>query len=333
MSVYYTTARNRKGNTLKIPIESKHLYANTGYESGYAFGDEFGGPTGHKMGYKAERASPLVLYLSNYMVDSGRSFGWRWERGTGPDQVIGDKIAVKSVQFHFEFSIDNDAIVAMADNDLSWANSGYNRTKQFNVIKNNDPSDDHFHFLDNKSWRRDYRMQVIHFEQDLPSDLGDIQELLAKWYDNTYVPTVYNDTSATYSTSDSEYGYTNVISNKAVMMRESTPYTGKFQIMKDFSFSLSDTKPYHIVDFSLDPKRQVNLASKTEGEGAAQKTYYYISDDWWLNTVIVLWPPLNYDMDMDPLSAYQLKSFDASTATTIHIANYRYFMKLTYYDV
>lgn len=333
MSTYYTRATNRNGNYLKIPVESKHLYNNTPTVDGISLQDKYGGASGHKMGYKAEPQSATILYCSNF--NATNSFGWRWQQGTSQGQVIGNKIMIKSVKFHFEFALDGDSFLTMGDNDLSWTNNGGSAIRQKPILKNNDPSDDHFHIVNNQAWRRDFRLQIIHFEQDLPTTEAGIKELLAKWYDNTYVPTVIGDTTNAKTVAEDEYGFTNVINNKVEMKRESTPYTGKFKLIKDMSFTLNQDKPYQFIDFSLDPQKQVNLVPEPEEvEPGVFQEFWYISDDWWLNTVIVLWNPMNYDTDMDPQSANQLKNVhDAASVTGYKMGNYRYWQKLTYYDV
>lgn len=336
MATYYTYAKSRKGNVLKVPIESKHVYDNTSFITGGTIGDVFAGPDGNKAGFKAESSTSKVLYCSNYGVTTEGGVGFRWEQGSGPNEIIGDKIMVKSVNFHFEFALNNDVLATFGDSDLSYNTSQYNMARQHVFVKNNDPSDDMFNVVYNQAWRRDYRVQVIHFEDDLPQSLALLKVYLAKWYDSTYVPSVIGLTSQS-SGADQEYGNTNVISNKAKMLRESTGYTGKFKILKDFSFSLSPHKTYEIIDFSLDPKSQVSMASEKEGEEPNVKEYWYITNDWWLNTVVVLWQPMNYDLDMDPLSSSHYKSNALQSASnqynSVTIGNYRWCIKLTYYDV
>lgn len=113
------------------------------------------------------------------------------------------------------------------------------------------------------------------------------------------------------------------------MMRESTGWTGRFKIIKEFNFTLNNDKTYHQFDITLDPNRQVNLAK----DSILNK--WEISDDWWSNTIVVMWNPMNYKIDMDPMSAHALTYFPSTTPQVAgyEIGQWTYMAKLTYYDV
>lgn len=326
MSTYYTTARAHGGKYMKIPIEAKHVYKNTP-NTVWNIIDWYGGNTNsaslYKAGYRPITQSANILYNSTG-DNNDINQPWRWKQGSGAQEVIGDKIMIKSVNFHYEFTLNEKPFLYTPSADLDFE-AGHNQTTQNPIIINDSATNESFQAIKNQSWRRDYRLQVIHFEQDLPTTNSGIKEFLAKWFSCTYVPQrIYN------SPDWDDWGYTSMMSNKVQMLRESTPYTGKFKIIKDIQFSLSDTKPYQIIDFQLDPKKQVNLVPN-EVNGI---DYLEISNDWWLNTLVVLWNPMNYDIDMDPLSGQALKNIEYTSGyTNFEIGKITYSIKLTYYDV
>ena len=315
MATYYTTAKTHGGRYLKIPIEAKHVYKNTD-DTVVSLYDNFGGDSSASLyynGYRATSATPIVLYDTT-------NDPWKWLQGSGPQEIIGDKIMVKSINFHFEFSLNNKPFLYTPDADLNLA-SGHNQITQNPILINDSATNEPFQAIKNHSWRRDYRLQVIHFEQDIPDTSNNIKTFLAKWFSCTYVPQrLYSN----YTWDD--YGYTSMMSNKVQMLRESTPYTGKFKVIKDLQFSLTDTKTYQIIDFQLDPKKQVNLALDGNGN-------YQITNDWWLNTLVILWQPMNYDLDMDPLSGYALKNLSSQLYDSFDIGKVTKSIKLTYYDI
>lgn len=325
MTTYYTTAKAHGGKYLKIPIEAKHVYKNTPSPV-QVLTDNYGGSTtaaNYHNGYRATPESAIILY-------DNKNDPWRWTRGPGPQDIIGDKIMVKSVNFHFEIYLKNDAFVKSPDSDISFMNTtttqAQNSVTQNPILVNNSATNEPFQAVKNTAWRRDYRLQVIHFENELPSTASApnaLKNRVAEWFSQTYVPQKYN-TGAAASWAD--YGYSLLMSNKVKMLRESTSYTGKFKIIKDIEFSLNQSKTYQIIDFQLDPKKQVNM---TTNDGIN----YTITNDWWLNTVIVLWQPMNYDLDMDPLSAAILKGISSSSYSSFNIGEITKSIKLTYYDV
>lgn len=317
MTTYYTTAKAHGGKYLKIPIEAKHVYKNTPSPNqvlvdNYGGSDSAGGT--FRNGFRATSATPIILYDTT-------NDPWKWTQGSGPQDAIGDKIMVKSVNFHFEFSLRKDAFIYSPEADLTFE-AGHNQTTQNPIMINDSQSNESFQAIKNNSWRRDYRLQVIHFEQDLPASQY-LQAFVAKWFSTTYVPQKYETGGGS---AWDEYGYTRLMSNKVEMLRESTPYTGKFKKIYETSFSLNQNKTYQIIDFQLDPKKQVNLVPDSNEK-------LNISNDWWLNTVVILWQPMNYDMDMDPLSAGALKTINSSSYSAFTIGDITKSIKLTYYDV
>lgn len=344
MATYYTIAKNYKNNRLKIPIESKHVYKNPNSLSDTSvinsLYDYIGSvPTTEsstllltaKYGNKAEKNSATILYCSNKMNSNHYPSGWNWSQGTAANEVIGNKIMVKSIRLHYEITLNDKAFYwptnpfYIVKDTTSTSTQGKAESKQNILITDANPdSNKNVDVVKNTAWRRDYRVQVLHFEEDLPTDEDNLKIMLSQWFDTTYVPTTINETSG-----KDEYGYTLEISNKTNMLRESTGWTGKFKKIQEFQFSLSVDKPYHQFDITLDPHKQVNLGKNTTDNK------WYITDDWWKNTIVVMWNPMNYKIDMDPVSAHALTYFPNSTpsATGFEIGEWTYMAKLTYYDV
>lgn len=343
MSIYYTKATNRNGNYLKIPIEAKHLYKNPTQLStpsnriihlwkGKTQQSSSAYPRWY--GHKAEPFSAHILYCSNhvYTNSSGQHStiefpeGWDFSRGTSYDQVIGDKIMIKSIRLHFEIQqLVNTFFQATDDKNIF--REATKEEQNLIYLDDNDDSNRSTDLFNNYAWRRDFRVQLIHFYDDLPSNEDDLRTYLAKWFDSTYVPTtIHNGTSAPNELI--EYGYTIDLSNHVQMLRESTGYTGKFKILKDFNFTMNNTKTYENFDIDLEPKKQVNLAwDQTSG-------YLNITDDWFKNTVLVLWSPMDYDNDMDPMSASVMKMDSGmNTPSAVPTLKWTYWVKFTYYDV
>ena len=324
MATYYTTAKAHGGKYLKIPIEAKHIYKNTPSPA-QVLTDCYGGSTSAAAnfhnGYRATSESAIILY-------DNKNDPWKWTRGSGPQDIIGDKIMVKSINFHYEIYLKSDAFVKSPDSDISLMSgtAPQNSVTQNPILVNNSATNEPFQAVKNTAWRRDYRLQVIHFDDPLPSTVSAsnaVKNKVTEWFNQTYVPQKYN-TGAAASWAD--YGYSLLMSNKVQMLRESTSYTGKFKIIKDIQFSLNQNKTYQIIDFQLDPKKQVNMTTE-------DGINYTITNDWWVNTVIVLWQPMNYDLDMDPLSAATLKALTSSSYSSYTIGEITKSVKLTYYDV
>lgn len=122
MATYYTIAKNFKNDRLKVPIESKHVYKNPDsltetsvLNNIYDYAGKV--PTGESThetftatyGNKAEKQSATILYSSNYTGSTHYPNGWVWDQGTQVDQIIGNKIMIKSVRLHYEVSLNDKA--------------------------------------------------------------------------------------------------------------------------------------------------------------------------------------------------------------------------------
>lgn len=344
MSIYYLNAKNYYGNNMKVPIEAKHIYKNPSQLSVASNRQVnlYKGKTQQSTseysrwyGHKAEPYSANILYCSNHITASTTNpehstvefpAGWDFTRGTSYNQVIGDKIMIKSIRLHFEIQqLVNTFFQATDDKNIF--REATKEEQNLIYLDDNDDSNRSTDLFNNYAWRRDFRVQLIHFYENLPSDEDGLRAYLAKWYDSTYVPTtIHNGISAPNELV--EYGYTIDLSNHVKMMRESTGYTGKFSIIKDFTFTMNNTKTYENFDIKIKPKKQVNLAWNTANG------YLNITDDWFKNTVLVLWSPMDYNADMDPMSASVMRMDSGmNTPQAVPTLKWTYWAKMTYYDV
>lgn len=306
MSSYYLTARNHN-KALKIPIESKHIYFDNDTTTTYSISQ-------NGMAGQSEKC-----YVQNiYKLWTANEFSLN--RGTGPDEFIGDKIQLKSVLFQLRFVLSHypyQPLEATTYSNLGKINTSAYKT---GTLANGSGAVYSYDIIKNDTWFRTYRLLLVHFDKDDQFDDSQVNDVnfrtnIAHWFNSIYVPLQYN------SGGDAADGFTHKTTNQANILRESTIYNKQYKIIKDWSFTLSGKKPTHTVQFQLDPKRQLNLKPNADNQIVP-------TDDWFRDTYLILITPV-CEHDMDPPSyAY----YDTSTSQNIEV-KFDKIIKYTWYDV
>lgn len=134
------------------------------------------------------------------------------------------------------------------------------------------------------------RFMVVQFNDEL-----EITETeLGKWFHATYcyfMNPAYNPPAP----ADNYLNYP--ISVHSNILRLTTPYTGKFNILMDKPFTLVSTRPQQLIDVNI----------------PLNKSYVFDEDDptklLFPNIWMFILPPLNVLTDMDPLTSIQLRNW------------------------
>lgn len=155
-------------------------------------------------------------------------------------------------------------------------------------------------------FRFNFRIMTVKFEQQMTTT--DI----ATWYRQTYI--YLRSVSITNST---QFPYQ---SNWMDKLRESTPWTGQFEILLDKKFQLTDLHSQTQMNITVPITGQVNFDNTSNNPTANQ----YVS-----NIYTFLISPANNDLDMDMLSCDQTNTITPSAT----MWNYQGNIKVIYYDV
>lgn len=155
--------------------------------------------------------------------------------------------------------------------------------------------------------RFNFRLMVVKFDSDLPhSDRLSISQ----WFNNNYI----------YYDSLTESNSTNIRK-----LRESTKDTGKFKILMDESFTLTNKHTNQMINFTI-PGFFGNCNTKQTGATSEIGT---ITNEDLRDIVCFIIGPVNPYIDMDAVSTD--KWVDAAKNETIAIGNGN--MKISYYDI
>lgn len=312
-----------------MPVEHKHVYDNerTGQGAntvittpGYVHISQYGSLNsliGHD-----ER----VIYDSIQFLWFSSNFRL-WPSVSADGGIIGDKIMLKSVSFDIRVKLNLSSIFNPNDTSDINTTGNYNDALSSN-FRWGDTFIDNFQVgtAYNDSWRRDYRLMIVHFDDEdvLSGNDLNMRTNVANWFNTIYVPLEYN------SNNQSTNG-TVCMSNKADVKRESTIYTGKYKIIKDVSFSLTPKHNYEHITFSLDPHRELNFKPNPVASTDPWSGSMIATNDWYLNTAMFLIKPSNYDTDMDALSCWGFKQLAATVYRDE--ADIQRNIKYTYYDI
>lgn len=164
------------------------------------------------------------------------------------------------------------------------------------------------------------RFMVVQFNDELHIDAEEI----GKWFYATYC-WFMNDYDQ-----EADANYINQpISVHSNILRLTTPYTGKFNILMDRPITITSTRPQQVLDVNI----------------PLNKSFVFDEDDptklLFPNIWAFILPPLNFYTDVDPLTAYQLKDWyakpESSVATQADsqfpFLQTMYFAKLNFVDL
>lgn len=155
-----------------------------------------------------------------------------------------------------------------------------------------------------------FRYMCVQFDEDLPITLNEIY----RWFKRTYCWYGPNDHAQSHP-DDSPYD--EPVSVHSNMLRVTTPWIGKFNVLMDRCFTLTTAHP----ELSLDITIPVNRTFMFD-----EDTQLLIRPNIWC---FILGPLAKYDMDA--ISAWQLQ--DTSATNALNIVGSRHFIKMNFIDL
>lgn len=164
-----------------------------------------------------------------------------------------------------------------------------------------------------------FRFMVVQFNDDTVVT----DNLIATWFFRTYC---YFKNDTRLDVQQPAVVCTEPISVHSNILRLTTNYTGKFNILMDKPITITSRSPLQTFDITIPLNR-----SYVFDEIDADKLLFP-------NIHLFILPPLNWEADMDPLSAYELMSyFNSATSTqptyNFNLINIDYFAKLNFVDL
>lgn len=175
--------------------------------------------------------------------------------------------------------------------------------------------------INNNQWFRNYRFILVHFKDSsrFAWDNTYLNSNIAQWFNSVFVPQVYNETYG-----NDQNGFSKLMSNQTMIMRESSPYTGEFNIIKQWNIKINRTTTSFDVNFKLEPNK--DLTMKDPGQVAGN---WAPTDDWYKNTYLICICPTSR-FDMDPLTFESIKT---NTSTYVNEIGCYTMRKYTWYDM
>lgn len=157
------------------------------------------------------------------------------------------------------------------------------------------------------------RVMVVQFDDDL--DINDTE--FCDWFRTTYI----------YYGSETIGGQ--VVPIQSVhqnRMRESTPWTGRFKILKDIPFKVTKEKSSLAMSFTLDFKKDLTLMPSSAGS----VNFVPVNDDF-KHIYLYFLGPGNYSIDNDAMTAKNLAQYDGGVQVSMFEIAYN--IKYTFYDI
>lgn len=244
---YYVKAYKGKSK-LNIPVEEKHKYYTTNGNHYYYDLNTIDDSTNLSLIMYQAGMSTGAGYQAYYDSNLNRNCMVLWNgntqlsvsKGTGEDQRIGNKIYMKSIQMLINIQLKQPA--------LKFFNSAtFDASKFSSVI-----GTDYYLFQDILSGEAitpakfKFRLMLVRFE-----DTNFQDNAINDWFNGSYVPQFYVGNNLI----DAE----GAVTNQSKMLRESTVYTGKFNILYDKSFTLNSKKGHKFIKFDWNIKENITL--------------------------------------------------------------------------
>lgn len=372
---YYITA-HRHGSKINVPVEEKHRYITDSAIPSFNGADITGLSqelntsetyTSNNLGvfrndYRGEIASTtsgttkrgsstssdgIVQGLN--LLDSTIRLFYRpeqlhIEQGTGPQQRIGDKVFLKSVNIMINLAATQSWMTAFSPNDKTQVNAdlptfrptAFTTTNTGGVITGGaiTTTETDTRFYNVIDWRKNirqwakFKIMIVRF-----NDLTDAQttsesalkEYIQDWFNTIYVPSIIIPNTTTDSSGEPVYKDINVVSVQSTMKRESTKYNGKYQIMYDKIIELGQNDTNKFIQIDLEPK--MNLTFEDDENGMSHPT-----SERYNNVYGFIIPPTYYRMDMDTCT-YQALQTNIESSASFNLATFTTNIKFTYYDI
>ena len=162
---------------------------------------------------------------------------------------------------------------------------------------------------------------LVHFKDSsrFAWDNSYLYSNIAQWFNSVFVPQVYDETYG-----NDQNGFSKLMSNQTKLLRESSPYTGEFKILKDWTIKIDRTTTSFDINFKLDPNK--DLTMKDPGQVTNN---WAPTDEWYKNTYLICISPTSR-FDMDPTTFESVKT---NTSTYVSELSAYTIRKYTWYDM
>lgn len=255
------------------------------------------------------------------------------KQGTGSRERIGDKVFLKTVQIMINLSATQKWFTELNPlknkrnttvttfRPTAYTTSG-GTTGTISTTTHDATFYNEINWRQNhKQWAK-FRIMLVRFNDltdQQSSSESTLKEYVQDWFNTIFVPSMIipNDT---YGSGDVPvYKDILVVSNQSKLLRESTNYNGKYQILHDQIIELNNMDTNKFITIKLDPK--MNLTFKDDDTPTAEK---------YNNVYGFIIPPTFYKMDMDTCTYQAIETMESSSAA---LASFSTNIKFTYYDI
>lgn len=256
------------------------------------------------------------------------------QQGTGSRQRIGDKVFLKSVQIIINIAATQSWMTTLAPTKTqanatvtTYRPTAYSTTSTTaGTISTTTHDADLVNVI---NWRNNirqwmkFRILIVRF-----NDLTDVQQVdetalkqyIADWWNKIFVPAaIIPNMTFNSQTGAAIYQDINVVSNQSKMLRESTEYNGKYQIIYDNLIELAQNDPNKHIEIKLDPKMNLTFNSNN-----------HVTDEKFNDTYGFIIPPTFYKMDMDTCTYQAIQTSNGSPQI---LSSFITNIKFTYYDI
>lgn len=336
---YYITAK-RNGRIIKLPVEDKHWY-NLGVQSEKDLNTlsliKIMKPVKDPVNLQPMDSTTKGTSVSADNISllfAGGSFKLKSQGTSEDEEFIGDKIYLKNIKYTIGLRLMN-SIVLDRDKYNYITNYTYSTTTptQLSTSTSYDTIDS---FSDN--FYANFRIMLVKFTEPLINSegIGDnedtwstagsasataIKQLLSEWFNQSRI---YLDSTTNYDNQNQSGLYLNECVQPVFTddIRNSSIWTGKFQVLWDEKVKLTKNNPSLFFNKTFTINRNVNLVGTTGG--------FKISGDTMKNTYLFIIGPTCVAYDVD---AYTYKYLNSIGTSSMNLAHVDLNTKITYYDV
>lgn len=214
------------------------------------------------------------------------------ERGNNHNQRHGNRITITSIRTKINLSLYPEFCSCTSYSPFDYTNSSEH-------TYTNEPAQKRFMKM---------RYFVIQFDDDLVIN----PQVLSQWFYSTYCY-YRNPAEAITDATDAP------ISVHSNVLRITTPFTAKFNILCDRCFTVVSSRPSISFDITVPLNKQYIFEEGTDT---------LIHPNIWQFVV----PPLNWEVDVDPLTYQQYLQADSASYNKQY-AHFYYFTKLNFIDL
>lgn len=302
----YVIKAYKKGSKLSIPVEDKHKY-DTQAEAHDYYTFEPTNPS-HKLS--------LIPYTAAYDSLGANGFGACWGNiqhnfdiiwsggyfgttaGTGADQRIGNKVFLKDMSILIN--------IYMTESAKRFFNCEYVNYTDINTDSTTlNGFTNHLKEEGETPCKFKFRMMLVKFDT-----IAD-QNYVKEWFNTIYVPQYYASNGTTKP----------AVTNQSRMLRESTNYTGKFNILYDKAFSINSKKGHKFINFNYKFKKNLTADTNTGG----------ITDEDFTKLRLIIFCPTLLVNDMNGMAYSKLSDYMEKTVSLSNAATLRNYVLDAFY--